>query len=267
MTSKTMAETEEAIKTTMFAPKTAIDLIRNHLYEKEFHTTGCFFEMMNKNKEDICNSSYQIEDIEQKIIFFKFFIDEIDKLLLDCKTNQDLYIKEIGFKPKKSKEKCYVYPLYKKIHEDDGSVIDSLLLGCYYVNEKRFKETRDCFEKEMNFYSKLLNKTDPSRSINYIKPEQIMNINIEKLTWKKDRKDLAYLIDELIRNGFIAENKNINKLIAQHFSYNDFEIKPTEIADLKSKIKNITYPLNPSKEIEEIITKAKNRYSKEKKQN
>jgi len=93
-------------------------------------------------------------------------------------------------------------------------------------------------------------------------------VSIEKIIWKKEKKDLAFLIDELINIGFIAGNKTINKLISKHFIYENpenqiiSEINPNEIADLKSKIKNKNYPLSPSDEIKEIILKTKNQSKK-----
>lgn len=76
--------------------------------------------------------------------------------------------------------------------------------------------------------------------------------NVSKIQWKQNLTDLVFLFDELIRLGFITNYKNINKLIANHFTGKNSEIKPNEIADLRSKLKNKNYPLNPSEAISDI---------------
>ncbi len=85
------------------------------------------------------------------------------------------------------------------------------------------------------------------------------SIKFKPISWKKEIKDLAFLIEKLIEFGFVAKTKDINKLFAQHFSWKGSEIKPSQLADLKSKIKNPNVDLNPSEEIKDIVEKLKNK--------
>ncbi len=70
-----------------------------------------------------------------------------------------------------------------------------------------------------------------------------------KLIWKGNQIDLIFLIEELVRLGFISSNKNIDNLISRYFVWKDAEIVPDEISDLKSKLHNNSASFIPSLEI------------------
>jgi len=248
------------------------------------------------DKEDLYNAYLTdiayFSSIEDRVFYLTKVINYVKKhidfsynshfLKSIKKINYDLLEKDLKNKGKKEniKEKNHYEILeivkklktkdkFKKYFEIEYSIDSKIvfigisLLSGFLKDIQSFKKS---LEKKYDFTidEDILSKSD------IIKKSNVENV--DKFIWKRDRKDLAFLIEKLIDLGFLAKYRNINKLISQHFIYENpknkslTNIDPDEIRDLKSKVKNDTYPLYPSEEIVDILTKTTN-HSKKKPQN
>mgnify|MGYP001454535208 CR=1 FL=1 len=184
--------------------------------------------------------------------------------------------------------KSYLRNCYESYDENTSSLVKIIINAywCYnnsvlYMGKKNVfkypsKKYMDAFLKSTLADLKVIilfikNEIDKLKELNHKDFSAVEKVNshrlnvskvensFSKIHWKENLKDLVFLFDELVRLGFIANHNNINKLIANHFTGKNSEIKPNEIADLRSKLKKKYISLYPSEPIKDIVEKLSKR--------
>jgi len=80
-----------------------------------------------------------------------------------------------------------------------------------------------------------------------------VEINQNKIVWLKNKQDLIFLFDELLRMGFIPYNKAKDKLIANHFTWYEEDMDPEKNKSIRKQLKN--FESHPSDEISIVVSK------------
>ncbi len=166
----------------------------------------------------------QSTKVKSEIIFNTFNFD-YGKVMDYCK------------KLKNTEDKILYLEYVVKEKKNDGSLDIEAYFGPSFAekikNEKRY------LEKEL----KLKN---PYKAEGY-----------DKIVWAKNRQDFAPLFDLLMQLGFITFRRNKWEMLCNHFTWNDGEMKPEQLKDALSNIKNKPETHQLSDEIKFIIDNIK----------